>query len=86
VAHEGHSGGGNWLRSRRGLALIVFLGIAGFLLATEHTAHLFGALPLLLLLGLCLVMHLFMHGGHGGQDGHAGHGGGTNQRSGGAAR
>ena len=48
--------------------LFVFLAIAGFYLVTEHTAHLFGILPYLLLL-LCPVMHL-LHGGHGGRHGH----------------
>jgi hypothetical protein len=56
------------LRSRAGIALIVFLAIATFYLATEHTAHLFGFLPFALLLP-CLLMHLFMHGGHGGHGG-----------------
>ena len=54
------------------LVLVVFLGIAGFFLVTEHTAHVFGVLPYLLLL-LCPVMHLFMHRGHGGHDGHREH-------------
>jgi hypothetical protein len=53
-----------WCPSRTTLALLVFLGIAGFFLLTEHTAHLFGALPFLLLLA-CPLMHLLMHGGHG---------------------
>jgi hypothetical protein len=48
--------------------LFVFLAIAGFYLITEHTAHLFGVLPYLLLL-LCPLMHL-LHGGHGGHGGH----------------
>jgi len=54
---------GKWLRSRTGLALLAFLSIAGFFIVTEHTAHLFGVLPYLLLL-LCPLLHLFMHGGH----------------------
>ena len=62
----------NWLRSRTGLVLLGFLAIAAFFLLTEHTAHLFGVLPFLLLL-LCPLMHLFMHGGHGSD--HSGHGG-----------
>jgi len=37
-----------------------------FYLLTEHQAHLFGALPFLLLLA-CPLMHLFMHHGHGRQ-------------------
>jgi hypothetical protein len=44
--------------------LVGFLLIAGFLLFTEHRAHVLGALinvPLL----ICPLMHLFMHGGHG---------------------
>ena len=43
-----------------------FLGVAGFFLVTEHTAHVLGALPYLLVL-LCPVMHLIMHRGHHGQ-------------------
>jgi hypothetical protein len=41
-----------------------FLAVAGFFLITEHTAHVFGALPYLLL-AACPLMHLFMHHGHG---------------------
>ena len=54
---------GKWLSSRAGLGLLAFLAIAGFFLVTEHTAHLFGILPYLLLL-LCPLLHLFMHRGH----------------------
>lgn len=61
-----------WLRSRTGLALLAFLAIAIFFLATEHTAHLFGVLPYLLLL-LCPLLHLFMHRGHGEHGSHADH-------------
>lgn len=65
---------GSFFRSRTGIALLVFLGIAAFFLITEHTAHVFGILPFVLLL-LCPLMHLFMHGGHGGGNGgHGGHG------------
>jgi hypothetical protein len=39
--------------------------VAGFYLLTEHTAHVFGTLPYLLLL-VCPLMHLFMHHGQGG--------------------
>ena len=59
--------------SRGNLVLVGFLAIAGFYLVTEHTAHLFGALPYLLVLA-CPLMHVFMHGGHGGHGG----GGATN--------
>jgi len=44
--------------------LIGFLAIAAFFLITEHTAHVFGVLPYLILL-LCPLMHFFMHRGHG---------------------
>ena len=63
--------GSRWLRSRSFWVLLAFLGIAAFYLVTEHTAHLFGVLPYLLLL-LCPLLHLFMHGRHG--NGHDGHG------------
>jgi hypothetical protein len=66
-----HVEGGSWLRSRAGLALIVFLAVAAFFLLTEHTAHVFGALPFLLILA-CPLMHVFMHGGHGGHTGQPG--------------
>lgn len=59
---------GGWLRSRTGIALLGFLVIAGFFLVTEHTAHVFGAVPYLLLL-TCPLLHLFGHGGHGGSSG-----------------
>jgi hypothetical protein len=57
-----------WFKSRSRLVLLAFLAIAGFFLITEHTAHVLGALPYLLLLA-CPIIHLF-HGGHG----HGGHG------------
>jgi len=53
-----------WWRTRRGIALIGFLAIAGFFLITEHRAHVLGALPFVLL-ALCPLLHLFGHGGHG---------------------
>ncbi len=70
---------GFW-RSRTGLALLGFLGIAAFFLFTEHRAHVLGALPYVLLL-LCPFLHFFGHGGHGrheegtAKDDHHGHGG-----------
>ena len=63
----------SWWRSRSGLVLIGFLAIAAFFLWEEHKAHLLGALPYVLLL-LCPLMHLFMHGG-----GHGDHGPGEGQ-------
>ena len=47
-----------------------FLAIAGFLLFTEHRAHVLGILPYLLLLA-CPLMHMFMHHGHGGHGSHS---------------
>ncbi len=65
------------LRFRYGLGLLVFLAIAGFFLWEEHEAHILGYLPLILLVGVCVGAHSFMHGGHGG---HGGHGDGTDAR------
>jgi uncharacterized membrane protein len=52
-------------RTKGGVVLLGFLAVAAFYLFTEHTAHVFGVLPFLLILS-CPVMHLFMHHGHGG--------------------
>ncbi|SMC29409.1 Protein of unknown function [Andreprevotia lacus DSM 23236] len=46
-----------------------FAAIAAFFLLTEHTAHVLGALPYLLL-AACPLMHVFMHHGHGHHHGH----------------
>jgi hypothetical protein len=62
---------GSFLTSRAGITLLVLLAIAGFLLFTEHRAHVLGA-GLFLLLLACPLMHVFMHGGHGGHQGHSG--------------
>jgi len=70
MAHEHHSGSnGGWFRSRSGLALLGFLGIAAYFLWTEHRAHVVQYLPFALLL-LCPLLHFFHrgHGGHGGDD------------------
>jgi DUF2933 family protein len=52
----------NWI-------LIGFLAIAAFFLIAEHTAHVLGALPYLILLA-CPLLHFFMHRGHGDHPGH----------------
>ena len=63
-----------FLKSRAGVVLIAFLAVAGFLLAYEHRAHIFTSNGIIIgLLALCVVMHLFMHGGHGGHGGGHGH-------------
>ena len=67
-----------FLFSRSGLVMLGFLAVAGYFLWTEHQAHTIAVLPWLLV-GACLVMHLFMHGGHGG---HGGHDGGADSGSG----
>jgi hypothetical protein len=54
---------GFW-RSRYAIGLLVIGAAAAYFLMTEHQAHVFGALPLLLLLA-CPLMHVFMHGHHG---------------------
>lgn len=56
-------------RSRYGIGWLVLAGIASWFLWTEHRAHLFGALPWLVLLA-CPLMHVFMHRGHRGHRGH----------------
>lgn len=62
-----NDGGKPFLRSRAGIALLAFGGIAAFFLIVEHRAHALGALPLLL---ACPLMHIFMHRGRGDQAGH----------------
>lgn len=54
-------------RSKTGIVCAGFLAIAAFFLITEHTAHVLGALPWLLL-AACPLMHLFMHHGGGTHD------------------
>ena len=49
------------------LAACLFAAIAVFFLWEEHSAHIMGALPWLLLLA-CPLIHLFMHGRHGHGD------------------
>ena len=57
-------------RSRAGIALLVVFAVGGFLLFTEHRAHVLGILPFAFLLA-CPLMHVFMHHGHHhGSDGH----------------
>jgi hypothetical protein len=53
----------DWLLSRTGVATLIAVAVLGFLIYTDHTAHVLGAIPYLLLLA-CPLMHIFMHGGH----------------------
>ena len=50
--------------SRAWIGLFVLGAVAAFFLLAEHRAHLFGALPYLLLVA-CPLMHVFIHRGHG---------------------
>ena len=60
----------SFLRSRAGMVFVFFLAAIGLLLAYEHRAHIFaGSGVFIVLLLLCPLMHVFMHGGHG----HGGH-------------
>lgn len=61
--------------SRSWIVFAVLAAVGAFFLFSEHRAHLFGALPYLLL-ALCPLMHLFHgHGGHHeGHGDHKGHG------------
>ncbi len=71
---------GSFFLSRIGMVLVAFIAIVLALGIYEHRAHIFGSqAALLVLLLLCPLMHLFMHGGHGGhkhhgRDGDAGQG------------
>ena len=64
--HEQHEQ--SWWRTPIEVVTCGFLIVAGFFLVTEHTAHVFGVLPYLLILA-CPLMHISMHHGH-----HGGHG------------
>ena len=50
-------------RSPASLTLLVAAAVGGFLLFTEHRAHVLGILPYAFLLA-CPLMHMFMHHGH----------------------
>ncbi|MBI3327600.1 MAG: DUF2933 domain-containing protein [Nitrospinae bacterium] len=52
MSTEHHPLASSWFRSRAGLVLLAFVAIVAFFLVTEHTAHVFGALPFVLVL-LC---------------------------------
>lgn len=55
--------------NRTTITVGAFLLFGGYLLWTEHSAHIWPYLPWLIFLA-CPLLHLFMHGGHG----HGGHG------------
>ena len=64
--HDAPSSG--FWRSRYAIGLLVMGAVAAYFLLSEHRAHVFSALPFLLLLA-CPLMHVFMHGSH---DSHGG--------------
>lgn len=51
-------------RILRLLTIVAFVAGLAYLLVGEHRVHVAGWAPFLLLL-LCPVMHMFMHGDHG---------------------
>lgn len=75
--HDHHEPPPGFWGSRYSIGLLVLGAVAAYFLLKEHRAHVFGALPFLLVLA-CPLMHFFMHGGHGGH--HAGHGDGRSER------
>ena len=62
--HQGETRKAKPAFSSSQFAIVLFIVVIGFFLWTEHRAHLFGALPYLILL-LCPIIHIFMHRGHG---------------------
>ncbi|CAO3408213.1 DUF2933 domain-containing protein [Azospirillum largimobile] len=63
-----------WYRTWTGLACLGAAAVGAVYLSLYHVTHVLDALPLVLLL-LCPLMHVFMHGGHGhGGNGHGGSG------------
>ncbi len=66
----------NFWSTRSGIVAICMIGVVSYFLLMEHRAHLFQALPYLILLA-CPLMHVFMHGSHK----HSGHHHGPGARS-----
>ena len=77
MEHKHESVNDGALKSKANIALVVFLLIGAYFLATEHWAHISGWIPYwpYLLLLACPLMHVFMHGGHGGHGDHGSQGG-----------
>lgn len=68
-----------WWKTPSGLVGMFFFAAAGYVLLTEHTAHVVSYLPWLIIL-LCPLMHIFHHRGHGnGGHGAQGDGGAPNE-------
>ena len=61
-----------WWQTSSGMLLLVLFAVGGYFLIKAHSVHIAKNWPLLILL-LCPLMHIFMHGGHGGHGGHSHH-------------
>lgn len=57
--------------SNKAVPTLVLIGAASYFLLIEHREHLFQWLPFLII-ALCPLMHIFMHGGHGSHGGEHG--------------
>ncbi len=68
LQHQSNASEGVSRNARIGLVFAGFAIVAGALLLTEHRAHVLGLLVWLPLIA-CLLMHVFMHGGHHHHDG-----------------
>ena len=78
--HRSNEPEGSFWTSRAFVVCVAFLIIGLILLWTEHLVHALGYLPYLLIL-VCPLMHMFMHGSHGGHGGRAHHRGTDRSRS-----
>ena len=58
---------GSFWFTPNGFAAMGLIGAASYFLLVEHRQHLFQWLPFLIL-ALCPLMHVFMHGGHSGHE------------------
>lgn len=54
-------------KTSRGLQALILLVAVSFSILVEHREHFFEWLPFIIL-ALCPLMHIFMHGGHGHQN------------------
>lgn len=54
----------------KGMVILVLVSFAGFILFREHQSHILQNLPYIILL-LCPLMHIFMHGSHESHGEHA---------------
>jgi hypothetical protein len=66
---RGSSSNGSFWSARSFIVWLALSLIAGFLLLSEHRAHILGV-GLWLLILACPLLHIFMHGRHGGHGGH----------------